>query len=351
MRNDIAPAFTVEAQAAKVFAWRRGFNASWLIDLGIKLGLFKDLAANPDSTAGAIAERLQLQAHHVRIWCNTACSFELLDATDDGKFSLAPFMDVVLASPGHPRYTGGYVQLGTDYATDDFRALREAFRSGDHKPFQGRDDTFSSHISEATLGLQLLAARKLLPEIPFVKSTLDAGGALLEVGPGAARQLIMLAKVFPAARLVGVDIDPTGVRIAREAIARAGLAERITIIEGSIDDAASAGPFAAVVMVEVLHEIRQDWRAEVVAACGRVTLPQGWLVVVDETYPETVAELRDPAFRFAVQTGFEELHWGNVIPTRSEQLRLFEAAGFSPPERELVGEGFTVLKAERLSTP
>jgi SAM-dependent methyltransferase len=341
------PALTADDQAARVFAWRRGFNATWLIDLGIKLKLFADLAAHPASTPASIAERLGLQRRHVEIWCQTAYAFELLDAATDGVFSLAPFMDQVLGSPGHPRYVGGYVQLGTDYATDDFRALRDAFVTGEGKPFQGRDDQFSSHVADATYGLQWLSARKLLPEMPAVKAALDAGGALLEVGPGSARQLLMLAKVFPHARLVGVDIDPVGVRIARETVARAGLTERISILEGSVEDATAAGPFAAVVMVEVLHEIRQDLRAGVVAACGKVLMPGGWLLVIDETYPETLGEFRAPEARFAVQTGFEELHWGNVIPTRSEQLALLSAAGFAPPDISVMGEGFTIIRAQR----
>ena len=338
---------TPEEQAARVFAWRRGFNASHLIDLGIKLGLFRELAANPSSTAEAVAGRLGYSSRHVEVWLKTACHFEIVDATADGRFSLAPFMDQILATPGHPRYVGGYVQLGTDYGTEDFRALREAFHTGQFKPFQGRDDQFSSHVADATFGLQFLCARKLVPETPGLKDRLDAGAALLEVGPGSARQLLMLAKGFTQARLVGVDIDPTGVRIGRETIAKAGLAERVEIVEGSVEDAANRGPYAAVVMVEVLHEIAQPLRPGVIAACHRALEPGGWLIVVDETYPGTVEELRDPQARFAVQTAFEELHWGNVIPTRAEQEMLLADAGFRQVEREVMGEGFTILKARR----
>ena len=338
---------TIDEQADRVFAWRRGFNASWLIDLGIKLNLFSELAAHPDSALPALAARLGLDLWHLEVWCKTAVAFEILDATPAGGYSLAPHMDKVLASPGHPRYIGGYVQLGTDYASADFLALRTAFRTGEYAPFQGRDERFSSHVADATFGLQFLAARQILPGIDFVKTQLAAGGALLEVGPGSARLLLMLAKIFPAAHLVGVDIDPTGVRVARAAVTQANLSTQISIIEGSVDDAISAGPFAAVVMVEVLHEIQQALRAGVVAACFRALMPGGWLVIVDETYPETAAELRAPSAQFAVQTAFEELHWGNIIPTQSEQTTLLAAAGFGAPEREVMGAGFTILKAQR----
>jgi hypothetical protein len=102
-------------------------------------------------------------------------------------------------------------------------------------------------------------------------------------------------------------------------------------------------------MVEVLHEIGPQIRPAVVAACARALRSGGWLVIVDETYPSTLAEARQPEFRFPMQTGLEELMWGNVVPTREEQERLLRAAGFAGPiERSVFGEGFTLL-ATRLT--
>ena len=49
-----------------------------------------------------------------------------------------------------------------------------------------------------------------------------------------------------------------------------------------------------------------------------------------------------------MQTGFEELLWGNVIPTREEQEKLLRDAGLKGAiNRELIGEGFTVLTVQR----
>ena len=53
-------------------------------------------------------------------------------------------------------------------------------------------------------------------------------------------------------------------------------------------------------------------------------------------------------YLFPVQTGFEELTWGNVVPNREEQEKLFANAGFDAGiGRELIGEGFTVLTARK----
>jgi hypothetical protein len=69
---------------------------------------------------------------------------------------------------------------------------------------------------------------------------------------------------------------------------------------------------------------------------------------VDETYPSTLAEARRPEFLFPVQTGFEELLWGNVVPTREEQEQLLREAGFTGTlNRSLMGEGFTLLATQK----
>ena len=64
--------------------------------------------------------------------------------------------------------------------------------------------------------------------------------------------------------------------------------------------------------------------------------------------PSTLAQSREAAYLFPVQTGFEELTWGNDIPDRAEQERLLREAGLREPfDRMLIGEGFTVLCARR----
>ena len=69
-----SPAVNADEQVARIFAWRRGFNAMHLIDLGIRLGLFKSLADAPDATAAELAARLGLHEPYVRVWCTTASS-------------------------------------------------------------------------------------------------------------------------------------------------------------------------------------------------------------------------------------------------------------------------------------
>ncbi len=137
-------------------------------------------------------------------------------------------------------------------------------------------------------------------------------------------------------------------KAAREAITTAGLDDRVQLIEGNVATAVLEGAADAVVMVEVLHEIGQPMRQSVINACYRALGPGGWLMIIDETYPTTLAEAREKDFLFPVQTGFEELTWGNIVPTREEQETLLQTAGFSANiQRSIIGEGFTVLAVKK----
>ncbi len=339
---------SADSQVTRIFEWRRGFNTIHLIDLGLKLGLIKALSDAPESTAQDLAKKLGLHAPYVETWCRTAYGMEILDATELGRWRLAPFFDVILASPTHPRYLGGYVRLGTEVAADDFARLVSAFRDGSTKPFQGRGEGFAQAIAASTWGLQVITAKKLLPDLPGLAARLQDDGAILEIGCGTGNLLMQLAKSFPAARCVGLDIDEESLRIAREKIDRAGLTSRVEARQGAVAAATERNSFDAIVMVEVLHEIAPQIRPQLVKECGAALKSGGWMLIVDETYPSTLEEMRRPEFKFPLMTGLEELYWGNVLPTREEQEKLLREAGMTGAiQRSVIGEGFTVLASQK----
>ncbi|HYL18934.1 MAG TPA: class I SAM-dependent methyltransferase, partial [Burkholderiales bacterium] len=289
---------TADSQVARVFEWRRGFNTIHLIDVGIRVGLFKSLAEAPGVTGEELAERLGLHPPFVETWCKTAYGMELLDADEALRYRLAPYFDSILANPTHPRYLGGYVRLGTEVAAEDFARTVRSLRTGEVKPFQGRGESFAQAIAESTWGLQVMTAKKILPNLEGLAERLEAGGTILEVGCGTGNLLALLAKTFVKAHCIGVDIDEDSVMSARQRLQKAGMGDRAEARKGSVSAAVESASVDVVVMVEVLHEIAQDLRPFVIAQCAAVLKPGGWMVIVDETYPSTREEMRQPEFRF-----------------------------------------------------
>ena len=194
----------------------------------------------------------------------------------------------------------------------------------------------------------MVTVKKILPALDGLAERMEAGGTVLEVGCGTGNLLVQLAKAFPRAHVVGVDIDADSLALAHDRIDKAGLSGRAQARHGTVGSAVPASSVDAVVMVEVLHEIAPRLRPTVINECGAALNSGGWMVIVDETYPSTLEELRRPEFRFPLMTGFEEMLWGNVLPTREEQEKLLRDAGLTGAiDRSVIGEGFTVLATRK----
>ncbi|MFC5995900.1 SAM-dependent methyltransferase [Pseudonocardia hispaniensis] len=334
---------TPDQQVERIFEWRRGFVVTWLLAIGLRTGIVHDLAAHPGATAATLADRLRLHEAYTATWCRTAHGLGVLDL-EDGGYRLAPHLDTILTDATDPRYLAGYVLLGTEIATRDLEATAEAMRTGAVVPFQGRGDGFTRLVAEATRGLQTMTVHTILPKLPGVADALAAGGTVLEIGCGTGTLLVAIAQRFPSAHCVGVDIDTDSLGVAAERLVTAGVDDRVRLHRGSVADAVHGAQVDVIVLVEVLHEIAPAQRPRVIADAAAALRPGGWLVIVDETYPSTPQQAREPQFWFPLMTGFEELLWGNVLPTREEQEELLRAAGLTGRvDRRVVGAGFTVL--------
>jgi len=134
---------------------------------------------------------------------------------------------------------------------------------------------------------------------------------ILDVGTGTGAIALALADELPAARVVAVDVSPEALALARENAERAGLADRVELLEGDVLGGAT-GPFDLVVSnppyipVERLGslepEVREhDPRLAVVASGVTEAVAEGapnllgrggWLVLeVGDGQDQGVAEL------------------------------------------------------------
>ncbi len=83
------------------------------------------------------------------------------------------------------------------------------------------------HLYDATRKYYLLGRDRLIEDLRP-----GDGQTVLEVGCGTGRNLIKAARRYPQARLYGVDISEAMLETARGNIARAGLGDRITLVQG-----------------------------------------------------------------------------------------------------------------------
>jgi ubiquinone/menaquinone biosynthesis C-methylase UbiE len=117
------------------------------------------------------------------------------------------------------------------------------------------------------------------------------GQIVLDVGTGTAQIPIELCRQDPVVNVVGVDLAEHMLRVAKENVERAGLANRIRLERGDAKrPPGAAGRFAAVISNSIVHHIPEP--ASVLAEMVRMVAPRGALFVRDLLRPDTDAEVK-----------------------------------------------------------
>lgn len=109
-------------------------------------------------------------------------------------------------------------------------------------------------------------------------------GAILDVGTGPARIPIALCRRDPKARVLGIDLAPSMLRLAARNVHEANLAERIRLAR--VDAKAlpwPGGAFEAVISNTIIHHIPEPERA--LEQLARCVAPGGSLFVRDLARP------------------------------------------------------------------
>jgi ubiquinone/menaquinone biosynthesis C-methylase UbiE len=117
----------------------------------------------------------------------------------------------------------------------------------------------------------------------FARYALPATAQILDAGCGTGEMTLRLAQMFPAAKLLGVDILAGHLELARRRADQLGLADRVRFEERSVYQLGLAdASFDLVLCRHVLHSIPHI--DQVLAELKRVLRPAGTLHVLAEDY-------------------------------------------------------------------
>jgi S-adenosylmethionine-diacylgycerolhomoserine-N-methlytransferase len=134
------------------------------------------------------------------------------------------------------------------------------------------------HIYDLTRKYYLLGRDALIRELD-----LQPGQSVVEIGCGTARNLIAIARRYPRARLYGLDASAEMLKTARRRLARAGLENRVMLIQGLAEEltpgAFGLAGFDHAVFSYSLSMI-PPWREAIFAAAKAVS-PDGIIHIVD----------------------------------------------------------------------
>ena len=317
--------------------------------IGDRLGWYRALADEGPASAVELAGRTGTQVRYAREWLEQQAVVGLLVVDKDGEpddrwFAIPASTAEVMTDSTSLAYL---VPIARMFGTvgSALPRLMEAYRNGGGVSWDELGDDARQSQADGNRPWYEQQLGPALAGVPIVHDALaDPGCRILDVGSGGGWSSIALARAYPEATVLGIDIDQPSVDMAVANAREAGVEDRVrfvcqdaaTLEEGTVDVA-----FA----FECVHDMPRP--VEVLSAVRRTLVPGGSLVVMDEAVADSFAPDGDELER--LMYGFSLLvclpdglssppSVGTGTVMRPSTLQGYgEAAGFS---------GFEVLPIE-----
>ena len=320
-----------------------GFHRSWLVYLGIELGLLARIrdagkgGITPDELAGATGT----DPTAVAAW-SWASDAHDLTRFDDGRLTLDHDTAQILLDDGRSDFLGGQF-VHAVVASMDWGGMVDFFRSG--TPVRERPDRYRAAIERLTRQDIAVFFAEVLAAMPQLAVELSRGGRVVDVHCGGGRWLVAMARRFPNLELVGVEFEPDSVARARSAVEAEGLTDRIEIREARATDPGHSGEYDLAYFQYALHQLSDA--SKVLAAAWAALRPGGRVLVLDWPLPSGPDEFRTRHGELIAGVQLDELYQGTALATRDQFLRWFADGGLPEPATIDLPSGASVFLAER----
>ena len=308
------PQEEVQQQAGKIITQVAGYVGVKAIEMGLKLGMLEELAKHPDGlTSDALAESLSLDAFYVGVWCSAAYGAEVLDADGD-TFKLAPHMDKLLLDKDFPGYVGGLPNIMVQ--PELFDTFAKNLPSGKRSWW---DECSPEWIEAVSLTATPFFSRLVaggFDRVPGLSDRLAGEAKIMDLACGAGVGLQKLAAAYPKATLVGVDGDAPSLEVTGQKLKDAGLSDRVSLVKSMFEELDAGDDFDVVIINVSMHECRDI--DKVTKNVNRALKPDGYFVISDFPFPDTIEGVRTPPAR--VMSGiqfFEALIDDQLLPTQA----------------------------------
>src|SRR5579863_1668808 len=206
----------IKTFAEKVYVDMAGTMTAGMGQIGVATGLFRAMAGKGAMRADAVAAAAGLQPRYVEEWLKgMSCAGYLHYDPSAATYTLPDEHAYLLASDETDHFMGGLFAMAP-VLLRVVPEVSDAFKRGGGVPF-------AAFGPEGVAGLDLVNrgqyehrfASYWLKAIPDIVARLTAGGRVLDVGCGAGRVCMALAKEFPEAEIVGIDPDGESIKQAQ----------------------------------------------------------------------------------------------------------------------------------------
>jgi SAM-dependent methyltransferase len=231
--------------------------------LGVEFGLYRTLADLGEATEAEVAAQAGVAPRYAREWLEQqavagylACDDTTLPAAER-RYRLPEGHAEVLVDADSPYYVAPLAPVLAGVA-GVLPQLVQAYRSGGGVPYAAYGRALRDGIAAANRPMFLHElATAWLPAVPDVDRRLRSAPPprVLDLGCGLGASSVALARAYPRAMVLGVDLDEASVAQARVVAAEAGVADRVSFMVGDATRVTSEAPFDLVTIFEALHDM------------------------------------------------------------------------------------------------
>jgi hypothetical protein len=187
-----------------------------MVVIGEKLGLYKALAANPQTPA-ELAAKTNTDERYVREWLSSQAAGGYVTYDEkSGKFSLTEEQSFALAQEDSPAYLPGAFELALGSLAAVPR-IAESFRTGAGMGWHEHEDgVFHGCEKFFRPGYAANLVTSWIPALADVNEKLQKGARMADVGCGKGASTILMAKAYPNSLFFGFDYHDKSIEGARE---------------------------------------------------------------------------------------------------------------------------------------
>ena len=216
--TDISTTATIDDEAVgafseQLFSWYTGSFVTFMVDLGLRTGLF-DAAATGPATSHELAERAGLHERYVREWLGAVTTAGIFAYDAETETYTLPAEHAVCVSGDSEHNLAPLSQISGHLAPFVGR-VAEAFRHGGGVPYGEYRPDFTNVMDGLNRPMfDALLVNGIVPLVSGLTDRLAAGTRAIDIGCGTGHTTNLLAQAFPTSTFVGYDL-------ADDAIARA----------------------------------------------------------------------------------------------------------------------------------
>jgi SAM-dependent methyltransferase len=333
--NEAVP--DVKQQAGMLLQQVAGYVGTRTTQLGLRAGLIDALARSEVGlTPRELAIEADMDPFYVEVWCRAAIGAGLL-VRDDERLRLAEHLDALLLEGDHPAHVGAMVRILEQ--PEIFDRFGERLATGERTWWDQCSPDFIGGVAATGLPFYVRLIPGGLSQVPGVEALLQGPARVLDTACGAGAGLVRLGTMYPDLTLTGADGDRTSLDRAAEAVAGAGIEDRVDLVHTPLERLDHDGEFDLVINNISMHECRDI--DEVTARIRRALRPGGWFVISDFPFPDTDEGLAGVPGRIMsaiqffeaqiddqllprhvyddllVRHGFTDLGWADLAPVHS----------------------------------